>query len=67
MLNVCLLHQRSLRLVAYIIEKTKLSFTYQDPASFRGETTSKDASKKRSQAALGLETVVSWVYSHIFK
>lgn len=34
---------------------TLMPCPFQDPASFRGETTSKDASKKRSQAALGLE------------
>jgi hypothetical protein len=45
--------------VAYKIGKIKTPFTFQDPASCRGETSSKDASKKRSQEVRESEIAVS--------
>lgn len=45
--------------VAYIMGKIRTPFTFQDPASCRGETSSNVASKKRSQEVRESEIAVS--------
>lgn len=54
-----LVRWRSLRLVAYIIVEIKTSFIFQDPSYSGGETSKRDASKKRSQEVLKRGTEVS--------